>query len=173
MLGSTFNMHIIAGRVGRIEPMAKTKTGTSMLSLSVATESYAGKDDSGKSIYETEWHRIVLFGDTADRAEKSIGVGDFVLIHGKGRYHDGILKDGTKYRRYQIHADRFNVIYKRKGEVANTAAPSRTPLPSIVEAGDHEVEDILAGAAPKGRRKRADAETTIEHTMNEEDEIPF
>lgn len=70
----------IIGRLGQDPEVRYSNSGTAIANLSVAT-SY--KPKNGEE--ETEWHRVVLFGRTAEVAQQYLKKGSTVYIEGRNR----------------------------------------------------------------------------------------
>tara|TARA_Y100000590_G_scaffold313919_1_gene354865 strand:+ start:468 stop:899 length:432 start_codon:yes stop_codon:yes gene_type:complete len=76
------NKVILIGNLGRAPELKVLDNGGAFAKFSVATnESY--KDKSGEWQTNTEWHNIIIWGEAAERAEKSLEKGDRVYIEGK------------------------------------------------------------------------------------------
>ncbi len=89
-------VHLI-GRLG-INPNVKVfDNGKKMAKISLATtETY--KDKQGEKVNITAWHNLVIWGKTAEIAEKYTHKGDEIAIEGKLTYRSYTDKDGaTKY----------------------------------------------------------------------------
>lgn len=81
----------IVGHLGKDPESFNSKSGNTVVKLSVAT-----KDGFGDKEH-TEWHRVVVFGKTAEACEKYLSKGSLVLVEGKNRTFS-YEKDGeTKY----------------------------------------------------------------------------
>lgn len=97
------NLVILQGRLGRDAELGYGKSGTAYCKLSVATSRYNGKDADGEPNYETDWHRVVCFGKTAESA----GTGEKganVLVQGEIVYEEYTNKDGQKVNSTKIIA---------------------------------------------------------------------
>jgi len=82
MARGTVNKTIILGRLGQDPEMRTTASGTSVVNLSLATNELGRKDpNSGqRGEVQTEWHRIILFGQMADNANTYLKKGSQVYI---------------------------------------------------------------------------------------------
>jgi len=85
MARGTVNKTIILGRLGQDPEMRTTASGTSVVNLSLATNELGRKDpNSGqRGEVQTEWHRIILFGQMADNANTYLKKGSQVYIEGR------------------------------------------------------------------------------------------
>ncbi|MBU2864762.1 single-stranded DNA-binding protein [Reinekea forsetii] len=83
MAKGTVNKVIILGRLGQDPEVRTTASGTQIVNLNVATNELGRADDQGNRTDVTEWHRIVLFGRTAEVASQYLSKGSQVYIEGR------------------------------------------------------------------------------------------
>lgn len=83
MAKGTVNKVIILGRLGQDPEVRATASGTTVANLNVATNELGGKDQSGQRAEVTEWHRVVLFGKTAELAQQYLNKGSLVYLEGR------------------------------------------------------------------------------------------
>lgn len=85
----------LIGHVGQ-EPEIKTFDGGKKLAnLTIATnDSY--KNDKGEKVEQTEWHKVVAWGRTADLIEKYVTKGLQIGIEGKLTHRSYDDKNGEK-----------------------------------------------------------------------------
>lgn len=77
------NKAIIIGRLGADPELKKVgNNGTSVCRLSVATTE-TWTDKNGQRQEKTEWHRVVVWGRTADNCAKHLAKGRQVAVTGK------------------------------------------------------------------------------------------
>ena len=79
----TVNKAIILGRLGQDPETKTTSGGMQITNLSVATSHRGPKDESGQPTEATEWHRVTLFGKTAEIAAQYLNKGSQVYIEGR------------------------------------------------------------------------------------------
>ena len=78
------NLHIIVGRVGHDPELQQLPSGTQVCNASIATdESY--KDREGQQVKQTTWHRVTLFGASAESFARHVSKGRSVAITGQVR----------------------------------------------------------------------------------------
>jgi single-strand DNA-binding protein len=95
---SSVNKVILLGTLGKDPEVRRTQDGKGVANLSIAT-SEQWKDKSGEKQEKTEWHRVVVWGQPAETAEKYLNKGDRVYIEGKLETRKWQDKDGRD--RYQ------------------------------------------------------------------------
>lgn len=104
-----YNRIQIIGRLGH-DPMSReTKEGLKVSQFSVAT-SRRGKNEKGEEIEHTDWHRVVVFGKSAELACQYLKKGSAIFLEGalrSSRYED---KNGSMRTTYEIHADFMNFL---------------------------------------------------------------
>lgn len=85
----------LIGNVGN-DPEVKTfDGGKKVANLTIATnESY--KNDKGEKVEQTEWHRVVAWGKTAEIIEKYVVKGKEIAIDGKLTHRSYDDKNGEK-----------------------------------------------------------------------------
>lgn len=91
----------LIGRLGADPEIVKTQNGKSKATLRVATwESFWNE---AKKEWETisEWHQVVVWGDSAERLEK-LKSGDLVLVIGKIKTHKYTDKNNIERYATQI-----------------------------------------------------------------------
>lgn len=83
MAKGTVNKVIILGRLGQDPDVRTTASGTQVVNLNVATNEIGRADEQGNRTDITEWHRIVLFGRTAEVAAQYLRKGSQVYVEGR------------------------------------------------------------------------------------------
>lgn len=82
MSQSGINKVIILGRLGQDPEVRYTNSGDPIANISIAT-SESWKDKQGQQHEKTEWHRVVIFGKTAEVAGEYLRKGSEVYIEGQ------------------------------------------------------------------------------------------
>ncbi|MBX2846502.1 MAG: single-stranded DNA-binding protein [Saprospiraceae bacterium] len=101
----------LIGRLGQDVNTIKTETGKSLARLSVATNSYY-KDAEGKSVENTEWHRVVAWGKTAELMGELLTKGQEVLIQGRISTRKYETKAGEVQYTTEVVAEQFLKLSK-------------------------------------------------------------
>lgn len=108
------NRVYLIGNIGRDVETTKLENGATVAKFSIATnENY--KDKNGEWQTLTEWHEIVCWRNTADRAEQQIKKGLLVYVEGKLTHRTWEDKDGNKRKTTEVVANYFRVISKPNG----------------------------------------------------------
>ena len=81
-MSGSLNKVILVGNLGNKPDVRSLQSGDKVANLSIAT-SERWKDRDGNQQERTEWHRVVIFGRTAEVAERYLDRGSKVLIEGQ------------------------------------------------------------------------------------------
>jgi len=85
----------LIGHLGQDPEIVNLESGKTLAKFSLATnDSY--KNANGEKITDTQWHRIVAFGKTAQIIEKYVTKGKEIAIEGKLTTRSWDDKDGMK-----------------------------------------------------------------------------
>jgi len=87
----------LVGHSGRDAELRTTTTGKQFCTFTIATsESYQGADGEWRE--DTEWHKIKLYGRSAERIASKVKKGDLVSVEGSIKYYelDGVNKTEIK-----------------------------------------------------------------------------
>jgi single-strand DNA-binding protein len=106
---------MIIGNLGRDPEMRYTPSGRPVTEFSVAVTHSSRDQATGEwSDEATDWFRVTVWGDRAERAAEQFRKGNRVFVEGRFRTREFERKDGTKGVSLEITAD--NVIaFERKG----------------------------------------------------------
>jgi single-strand DNA-binding protein len=92
---ASVNKAVLIGNLGRDPEMRYTQAGDPIANFSLATsEKWTSK--SGEKQERTEWHRVEVFGKTAQVVRDYLTKGRSVYIEGQIRYEEWTDKDGNK-----------------------------------------------------------------------------
>lgn len=111
------NKTILVGRLGRDPETRYTGGGVAVANFSMATdETY--KDKNGERHKRTEWHKIIVWGKSAEIAQKYLKKGALVFVDGRIQSREW-EKDGEKHRSFEIVANNFRMLEGKKGDEKN------------------------------------------------------
>jgi single-strand DNA-binding protein len=98
------NKVILVGNLGADPELKYTPSSRPLCNLRIATTDVF-KDKSGQRQERTEWHRVTVWGDTAENCNKYLSKGRSVYVEGRlqTRSYD---KEGQKHYATDIVADR-------------------------------------------------------------------
>ncbi len=111
---ASINKVIIVGNLGNDPEVRHTPNGDQVASISVATTEYWKDRNTGERQERTEWHRISLFGRTAETAGQYLKKGSQVYI--EGRLQTSKYTDNNGIERYQtnIRGDVMQMLGRRE-----------------------------------------------------------
>ncbi len=94
----------LIGHVGQ-EPEVKTfGEGKKVANITLATNDFY-RNDKGEKVEQTEWHRVVAWGKTAEIIEKFVQKGKEIAVEGKLTYRSYEDKNGEKRYVTEVVAD--------------------------------------------------------------------
>lgn len=91
MAGSV-NKVILVGNLGKDPEIRATQTGGKVANLTLATSENRMNKQSGQREDNTEWHRLIMFNQTAEIAEKYLKKGSKIFAEGACRPASGPIR---------------------------------------------------------------------------------
>ena len=166
---ASVNKVILLGNLGRDPETRYTTDGGAVTNLNIAT-SEQWKDKSGEKQERTEWHRVVLFGRTAEIAGEYLKKGRSVYIEGRLQTRKYTDKDGVEKYSTEIVADRMQLIGGAReggggGDVEFNAGASSGGGSGGGGGGRRESSGSSGSGGAKGGGKKT--------TEDFDDDIPF
>src|SRR5690349_23867583 len=103
------NKAILVGNLGRDAEMRFTAGGTPVATVSLATtERY--KDREGNNKEDTQWHRVILWGRTAESLHEYLTKGKQIYVEGRLQTRKWTDKDGVEKYTTEIRGDRVVLL---------------------------------------------------------------
>jgi single-strand DNA-binding protein len=148
-----FSKLMIIGNLGRDPEMRYTPNGRPVTEFSVAV-THRGRDQQTGEWADlgTDWFRVTVWGDRAERAAEDFRKGNRVFVEGRFRTREYEAKDGTKRTSLEITADNVIALERRSREdgEGQFAAPAGADAPAAAAAGarssggfdDTELDDL-------------------------------
>ncbi|MHB8251141.1 MULTISPECIES: single-stranded DNA-binding protein [Acidithiobacillus] len=153
------NKVILLGHLGRDPEMRYQPSGGAIANFSIAT-SETFKDKEGNKQERTEWHRVVLFGRTAEIAGEYLRKGSMAYVEGRLQTRKWTDKDGQERYTTEIVGDRLQLVGARGGGGGGAASFDEEDQSQPSGGGSS------AGGARKNEMPPAPAEDF-------DDDIPF
>lgn len=126
---ASINKVMIIGNLGR-DPEVSQKGDMTIANLAVAT-SRKSRSKDGQVIEETEWHRVVLFGRSAELARDYLKKGRSIFIEGRLRTKKYQAKDGTEKSVTEIVGENMQFIASgRQDDQQPAQRPASGPAPA-------------------------------------------
>ena len=111
------NRVTLVGNLGQDPEMRNTNSGMAVCNLSVAT-THRAKDRDGNYQDQVEWHRVSVFGKTAENVNRYCRKGRQVYVEGRLQTRSW-EKDGVKRYSTEIVADVVKFLGKGEGQERN------------------------------------------------------
>ncbi len=103
------NKVILVGNLGRDAELRYTPGGAPVATLNLATTE-VWNDKGGQRQEKTEWHRVVLWGKTAESLNEYLVKGKQIYIEGRLQTRQWDDKDGNKRYTTEIRGDRVVLL---------------------------------------------------------------
>jgi len=106
---ASLNKILLIGNLGRDSELTYTPNGKAKLSFSMATNENR-RNGEGEWTQETDWHRIILWGEPAVRKAETLKRGRPVFVEGKSRTRRYTAKDGVERSITEVTAWRVQLL---------------------------------------------------------------
>ncbi len=119
------NKVILVGNLGRDAELRYTPGGAPVATLNLATTEVWNDKASGQKQEKTEWHRVVLWGKSAESLSEYLTKGKQIYVEGRLQTRQWDDKDGNKRYTTEIRGDRIVLLGGGGGGgMGGAAAPS-------------------------------------------------
>lgn len=103
------NKVILVGNLGRDAELRYTPGGAAVATLNLATTEVF-KDREGQKKEDTQWHRIILWGKTAETLQDYLKKGKQIYVEGKLQTRKWKDKDGNDKYTTEVRGDRVVLL---------------------------------------------------------------
>jgi single-strand DNA-binding protein len=111
---ASVNRVILIGNLGRDPELRYTQGGSAVANFTLATNE-RWRDKDGNNQERTEWHRIVVWGRTAENCAQYLQKGRSVYVEGRLQTREWEDKDGNKRNTTEINALNVQFLGGRGG----------------------------------------------------------
>lgn len=132
------NKIILLGRLGQEPELKYAKSGTAILTVSLATSDAYKENDEWKE--RTEWHSIVMFGRRAETIAEYCSKGDQLLVEGKLQTQKWQDKDGNDRYKTEVISQQVEFFGKRKKQ-QQESSQSEQSSQTGEEEGEFEFDE--------------------------------
>ena len=139
------NKVILVGNLGRDAELRYTPGGAAVATLNLATTE-TWKDKEGQKKEDTQWHRVILWGKTAETLQDYLTKGKQIYVEGKLQTRKWKDKDGNDKYTTEVRGDRVVLLSgggggRGDGERVSRAADDgmNQAEPSSVELTDDDI----------------------------------
>ena len=122
------NKCILIGNLGA-DPEIRDVSGTRVANFNLATTE-KWKDKNGDKQEKTEWHRVVVWGATADVLQKYVVKGDMIYIEGKLQTRKWQDKDGADRYTTEVVVSGFGGVMRMLKTKGTGTGGGNQPPPS-------------------------------------------
>ena len=134
------NKVILVGNLGRDAELRYTPGGAAVANLNLATTEVWNDKSSGQKQEKTEWHRIVLWGKSAESLSEYLTKGKQIYVEGRLQTRKWQDKDGNDKYTTEIRGDRIVLLGGGGGGMGGGGG--RAPQRAAVSAGGGEHEPM-------------------------------
>ena len=120
------NKVILVGNLGRDAELSYTPGGAPVATLNLATTE-VWNDKGGQKQEKTEWHRVVLWGKSAESLNEYLVKGKQIYVEGRLQTRQWDDKDGNKRYTTEIRGDRVVLLSSGGGGGAAAVQPVAEP----------------------------------------------
>src|SRR4029077_9828954 len=103
------NKVILVGNLGRDAELRYTPGGAAVATLNLATTEVF-KDREGQKKEDTQWHRVILWGKTAETLQDYLTKGKQIYVEGKLQTRKWKDKDGNEKYTTEVKGDRVVLL---------------------------------------------------------------
>jgi single-strand DNA-binding protein len=130
---------MIIGNLGADPEMRYTPSGRPVTQFNVAVNQSTKNQQTGEWNEETDWFRVSVWGDRAERAAETFRKGNKVFVEGRFKTREFEGRDGQKRTSLEITADSLVNLEKRTRDEGDggqfaTAAPAGAPAGASASA---------------------------------------
>ena len=109
------NKVILVGNLGRDAELRYTPGGTAVATLNLATTEQWTDRQSGQRKEDTQWHRVVVWGKTAESLNEYLTKGKQIYVEGRLQTRQWDDKDGNRRYTTEIRCDRVVLLGGGRG----------------------------------------------------------
>lgn len=162
MAKGTVNKVIILGRLGNNPEVRTTQNGTVVATMSIATNDGIGEKMT------TEWHRVVLFGKSAEAIQRYATKGTQLYLEGRLRTNKYQDKNGNTQYSTEIIANSFQFV----GGSGNSNSNNNSSYDSSKQSDSNPSNNSGYSNQQKSKQNNMPDFAEI-NSNNFDDDIPF
>jgi single-strand DNA-binding protein len=128
------NKVILVGNLGRDAELRYTPGGAAIATINMATTE-VWNDKAGQKQEKTEWHRVILWGKSAESLAEYLTKGKQIYVEGKLQTRQWDDKDGNKRYTTEVRGDRVVLLGGGRGAPSerSESVPGHSPSPDVAE----------------------------------------
>ena len=164
----SLNKCMIIGNLGRDPEMRYTPSGQAVTQFSVATNRNF-RDQQGEWQSETEWFRVVVWGDQGERVAEYLRKGHKVYVEGRLQTRQWEDQSGNKRYTTELIANRVQSLERRDRE-GDPPFPGDAPGGSSAGSGSGGASSGSAGGSGSSSGSSSSGPTA---SAEDYDDLPF
>jgi single-strand DNA-binding protein len=133
------NKVILVGNLGRDAELRYTPGGAAVATLNLATTE-VWNDKAGQKQEKTEWHRVVVWGKSAETLSEYLTKGKQIYVEGRLQTRQWDDKEGNKRYTTEIRGDRIVLLSSGGGGMG--AARSQQQRTAPASSGEQHMEPM-------------------------------
>jgi single-strand DNA-binding protein len=126
---------MIIGNLGADPEMRYTPNGRPVTQFNVAVNQSTKNQQTGEWVEATDWFRVSVWGDRAERAAENLRKGNRVFVEGRFKTREFEGRDGQKRTSLEITADSVVNLEKRTREDGEGSFDGGRPVASGAPSG--------------------------------------
>ena len=108
------NSVTLTGLLGQDPEVKATTSGNTVMNFTIAVKERVKSRQTGEWEDETQWFRIVMFGNRAESLSRFISKGSKVTVHGRLRQRTWEDKEGRRRERVEVWADDLDFMSRQQ-----------------------------------------------------------
>lgn len=138
-MASGLNKVQLIGNLGRDAELRFAPGGDAVATISVATTEHWKDKNTGDAKERTEWHRVVIWGKTAENLAEYLVKGKQVYVEGRLQTKKWQDKNGQDRWTTEIRCDRLMLLSAKNGSGKPAEGPAATGEGPTDETHDDEI----------------------------------
>lgn len=114
-MAGSLNKVMLIGRLGADPQLKYLPSGQPVVNVNLATDESFKDRNTGDRTERTEWHRLVIYGKTAELAANYLTKGRLIFVEGKLRTRKWQGQDGQDRYTTEVVADRVDFLDSKGG----------------------------------------------------------
>ena len=114
-MAGSLNKVLLIGRLGADPQLKYLPSGQPVVNVNLATDEGYKDRNTGERTERTEWHRLVVYGKTAELVANYLTKGRLIFVEGKLRTRKWQGQDGQDRYTTEVVADRVDFLDSKGG----------------------------------------------------------
>lgn len=144
------NKVILLGHLGKDPEVRYSPNGTAIANMSLATSEQWKDKNTGEKQERTEWHRLVMFGRTAEIAKEYLKKGAQIFVEGRIQTRKWQDKEGRDQYTTEIVVNEFQMLGRREQSEEQPRAAEQQPRATSDGASAYRAASGGSSAARRG-----------------------